>query len=170
MSNRKKPSGLRAALEAAKTRTEHYDIPIVDFDVAQECAAAVTEARASIATFARLSDDEGVLAREQKRLDDAKTALAACFHRVTFRGLPPEDLDALTNEHPDPPEGQERPADHVEFIYHLAVASAVNGEDITAEDWKHYCDKVWSGPDASRFRNTVLSANQREFTHGIPKG
>jgi hypothetical protein len=170
MSNTKKAKqpSLRDLARNAKPRLEHYFIPVIDYDDAMAVWTRLNEAKASLRSTRAFADD--VLASAQAEVDKVQAEFDECFRKVSFRGLSANDLDALSNEHPEPVEGEEPDEGHVAFLYHLAAASCINGEDMTAEDWQDLCDNVWSGAESAAFRNAVMNANSREFTHGIPKG
>jgi len=166
----KKPS-LAEAARNAKPRVEHYDIPQVDSDTATELAETLGRAKAKVKSEEMFGTDPAVLAAAKKTLAAAQRAYDAGFRRVSFKGLPPKVVDALQNEHPTPAEGEPEPDDYVEFVYHLAEASALTDDDrLDAATWKDLCDNRWPGPEVIAFRNAVLGANSRQFTEGIPKG
>jgi hypothetical protein len=168
VSNTRKPKSLRDIARNAKTRVEHYDIPLVDVDECEAAATALTNAKAALRRE-ELAGSAKTAAEAKAAVDTAQKARDACYRRVTFRGLSSKALDTLNNEHPDFPEG-EAPEGHVEQVYYIAEASCINGEDMTAEDWKDLCDNVWTAADALKFTAAVWNASTREFTHGIPKG
>lgn len=158
---------LREQARAAAYRTDHYDIPLVPYDEAQAVAKALAEAKAKAQAERLYGIDVKAAEAAQAK---AQAAYDRCFRRVTFRGLPPTEIDTLANEHPDPAEGEDPPEGHVPQVYHLAVASCVDGEDMTATDWQDVCENVWSAPESLAFRQAVWSANSQTFAAGIPKG
>lgn len=180
MSTRKKANsrapgtGIRAALKQRKTRLEHFDIPLVESDVADEKARALTKARNDLDMINLVKvDDEELIARHHTAVDTAQAEVDACYHRVSFRGLSADDFDALVNEHP-PTEDQAK-AEHTwnpdTFFYALIVACVVDGDGMTDQDWRtELARPEWSRADLAALRGAVFAANQRGFSEGIPKG
>lgn len=160
--------GLRDALALQIRRTEHFDVPIQESDVVAKATQQLTEAVEGLA-YARVATPATVDAAQAK-VDAARQTVDACFHRVTFRGLPTLEMEALQNEHPDPKlkEGQKPPPDHIPFVCWLATATQV-GEDLTPQEWKE-ASQGWTLGDLNRFTDAVFGATTRDFSHGIPKG
>jgi hypothetical protein len=168
MSNARKPKAKQSLFEqarGAKPRTETYHIPLVDHDEGERIWGERSQATALL-TRATLYGSAEDVRKAKADLATAQAAFDGAFRTVTFRGLPPKDIDALANEHPDP-EG-EAPEGHVEFIYHLAVACS--DEDVTAEQWKQLCEEVWSSAEGQAFRQAVLDANYQAYSAGLGKG
>jgi hypothetical protein len=173
------PKGLRAALAAKKVRLAHYDIPQVDSDVADEVAARVRRAQSMLSVL-DLGDDGDAQARAEaeRELAEAKARLAECFHRVSFKGLPEDDFDALVNEHPPTPEqvdkdkklpkDQQRLWNEDTFVPALAEACYVGGDGLTAEEWDAEL-RSWPRAEAGAFVRVLMDANRRDFSDGIPK-
>jgi len=150
----KKPS-LREQARQAKPRTEHYDIPLVDHDEAVEAGKALVEAKRDLDIAERMDTD---VDKARAACEAAQARWDECFRRVTFTGLPVKQVDELVNSH------------GVDYLYHLAEASCVNGEDMTAEDWKDLCENVWPSAQTQEFMLAVANASQRPYSEGIPKG
>lgn len=162
---KKKPSLFEQA-RGAKSRTEQYHIPLVEHDEGERIWAERSQARA-LATRATLYGSVEETTKARADLATAQAAFDEAFRTVTFRGLPPRDIDALANEHPDP-EGEE-PEGHVGMIYHLAVACC-DDDTVTAEQWKELCEDVWPSAEGNAFRQAVLDANYQPYTAGLGKG
>lgn len=174
MSNRRtaKTKGLRAALAKKQVRVESFDIPLVDYATAKAAALAVEEA-SQRAVYTKFGTEDDVKKAVEADLVKCKAALAKCFHRVEFRGLGESAYDALLNEHPLTDEEREAGEKVGEnFIVALIVASIVDGDDMTEDDWKAELadESRWPRADKNALFETVLSANARAFTDGIPKG
>jgi hypothetical protein len=159
--------GLREALALKIRRVEHFDIPIVESSVVTAKTLALTEAQEALA-YATITDPKSVEAREA-RVAAAKKEIAACFRRVSFKGMPTLEQEALANEHPDPKlkEGEKPPEDHIPFVFWLAGGTQVD-EDLTAQEWKDFADE-WTVGDLNRFTRAVFGATTRDFSDGIPK-
>ncbi len=170
--------GLRAALAKKQVRTTHFDIPIVDSDTVDAVARRLQEARQA-ATVARYQDPKK-LPELEREVEKLKAELDACFHRLTFRGLPgDDDLDRLMNQHPYTGDltGDERPPYDMDgFNVALLVACCKNGDGMTEDDWR---EELWSerwtpqdrlNQSGTGIFNKVLEANQRDFSAGIPNG
>lgn len=140
------PKGLRQALAEKKVRRTHYDIPVVESDVADAAGFRVSEARnlvrASRLTLARVkgTEDEADVAaaveESEKHLAEAEADYAACFYRVHFRGLPEVDFNALQNAVPEPEEPEALPADasDEQREAHAAAQVAYEAASDAAED------------------------------------
>lgn len=173
---KKTPTGLRGALAARKARLSHFDIPVADSDVADASARKV-ERLTNMLNLLRVQDgDTESVKRLEKQVEDAKTELAACFHRIHFRGLSGEDYDALLNEHP-PTAEQKKEKDEQgrpplfnpdTFIPALLEACYVGDDGMTADEWKAELED-WPWPDRVDLQRAVTNANTRPFSDGIPK-
>jgi hypothetical protein len=176
-----RPKSLRAALAAKKVRRTFYDIPLVDSAVADELAAKVRRAEGvlSILGIGDSSDAKDRAAADQE-LADAKSELAACFHRVYFEGLQEEDFDALVNEHPPTaeqadedkklPQDEKRLWNADTFIPALLAECYVGDDGLTADEWATELKKPkWTRADVGALVREVMDANRRSFSDGIPK-
>lgn len=181
MSNRKTPAkktatGLRGALSARKARLSHFDVPVADSDVA-DAAARKVERLTNMLNLLRVQDGPGEsVDRIEKQAEEAKAELAACFHRIHFKGLSGDDYDALLNEHPPTAEqkkekdeqGREPLFNPETFIPALLEACYVGEDGMTADEWKTELDG-WPWPDRVDLQRAVTNANTRPFSDGIPK-
>lgn len=153
---------------AAKPRTEKFPVPLVDNDYADALARTLSEAQAEDKVARQYGSAEEKTAAAEK-LAKAKADFEAAHEIVRFRGLTALELDALSNEHPDPPDGEESPEGDTPFIYWLAVASATPSSPFTAEQWRSLCEKSWSAATAGSFRQLVLNVNGQAYSTGLPK-
>ena len=176
MSNRrapKKTSGLRAALAARKTRIERYGVPLVESHVADEAAAAFSRHSERL-VFATFSGDADLADSVRGEAERAKADLEKCFYWIRFQGLPEADFDALVNEHPPTDEQRARGEkwNPETFPYALLVACILDDDSgMDADEWKAELGSPrWTRSDRVALLRTVYDANQREFSHGIPKG
>jgi hypothetical protein len=196
----KKASGLRAALAKKQVLTTHYDIPLVERTVVDEIVERLQTARRArlIAPFGDGTDAEvrTAIRKADAAVKAAQVELDACFHRVTFRGLPgDDDLDALVNRYP-PTEAQVAEAqaaidkakadgvakDDLPSLpqidpdpFNLAYLMAcVQDSDLTEDEWREELwSERWTPQDRSNAQGTgifdrVHQANQRGFNDGIP--
>lgn len=153
----------------AKPRTESYFIPLVEKDEADRLWRDLDETRAAARRAVLFDEDSKAKVAADEAHAAAQRAFDEAFRKVSFRGLAPRDLDALTNEHPDPADGEDPPEGHVPFIYRLAVASQAEDYGVTAEQWRELCEDVWPAAEGNAFRQAVLNANQLPYSAGLGK-
>lgn len=166
-----KSRGLRAALAAKTSRITHFDLPIVESEEADAKGKRVTELT-NRRDFARVTKDNETVAKLDVEIAEAKADLAACFYRISFKGLTMLDFDALVNEHPPTKEDAKNDMQWNEetFVYALLEASCVNEDNMTAEEWKADLNSGrWTRADRNALFNAVYSANLQDFSAGIPK-
>ena len=125
-----RPGSLRDAIAAKRTKTTYYDIPLVDSETAERLGRELADVSSQLEmarhsrNVAKGSVDDELWEHLQTTHAEAKAAVEACFWRVTFRGLPTEDMEALVNEYGRDPDAKDDDADeNDQFIYELVAAS-----------------------------------------------
>lgn len=170
--------GLRAALAAKQVRTETYRIPIEDWPTIEPLAEALQQAR-NVAYRAEMGDDAKAKAKAKTDVAAAQRKVDACFWPVEFRGLTDDaDFDALINAHPATPQqvaaaakaDEDKPTMDLDgFNLALLVACIVDGDGMTVDDWRaELWSERWTRADRSALFATVMRANTRSFSDGIP--
>ena len=186
MSNTRKPAakkaaapkklGLKAALAQKKSRLEWYDLPLEDSTVVAEKAGRV-RLLSNMAESLRIQGDDASAERADRELADAKAELAKCFQRLYFRGLPEERYDELLNEHPPTDEQVAEAKKDDEgipqfnphtFFPTLLEECYVGNDGLTAAEWAEEL-KEWARAEKHDITQTVIRANTRAFSDGIPK-
>lgn len=169
-----KRKGLRAALAAKTTRLVPFDVPVVDSETADAAAERLLKANNQLDQLRWITEDKDVHDRVRREHREARQQRDACFYRVQFRGLGDADFDALVSEHQ--PSAEQRKQGYEwnpdTFIYALIEACLLDGDGMTADDWRDELANAdrWTKADAGAFRRAALDANGREFSDGIPKG
>lgn len=164
------PSPLRAALAAKTTLRTYFDVAIVPTEDVEAAQRAVAVARQMVAATL-LHEDDTVKAKAETALTAAETNLAACFHRIWFRGLSDRDFDALVALHP--PTAEQAKEKWIwnpdTFNYALLEACVVDG-DLTAAEWETELDSDrWSRADKAQMFAMALAANRQTMADAIPK-
>lgn len=174
--------GLRAALKERKTRTTWYDMPVEEFSVCQERARALSMATQTLAAAEALTQREGreredvrdALQQARDAVDAARKELNACFHRITFRGLPEAEFDALVQLHPPTnaqlEEAQEKDQDpplfNEETLYPALLEVCAQDSELSAEEWREEL-KNWTRAERRDIRAKVMEANVRSYATAL---
>ncbi len=159
---------LRDALARKQRRETYYDLLIADPTEAEERHG---DARASV-RLAQMREDETAAAAARAELEDARAALAACTHRITFRNLPPDVFESLVGAHPPTKDRADKGDqwDPATFGPALIAACAVDGD----MDEKAWIDELgsdrWSVADRDEILSKALQANVTPRSVTVPKG
>lgn len=139
--------------------------------------AAEAASTAKIATLTRTLDDEQK-AKLQAEADQLQAEYEAACLEFRFRGLSPDEWDALISEFTPPELTDEEKADGKKpdpidltlYTAHLLAASAEDS-DLSADEWLAELQSgKWSKAEVEGLRATARSATLGEPAAGIPKG
>lgn len=117
--------------------------------------------------LAQVTDEGGPqgVAAAARRVEQARTAVAACYEPVTVLALDPTEYEALLAEHPP---REEKAAWGPGFGRALLLAG-VQG-DLDRDEWVVFLDSRLSHGERVEAYNLALGVNIRVLDPGIPKG
>lgn len=177
--------GLRAALKERKVRRSNYDLPVVEFEVAQKAANDVTLARSTLQAtnflIARGTGDLGELtaarSAAESELEKAEEALSACFHRIWLQAIPEQEFDALVNAHPATAEqvetarerGEEIPVWNEETFPYELLEHCVQDSELSAAEWETEL-AGWERPEKRELIQRCIAVNIRSFNASLDFG
>lgn len=160
---------LRERLAAKRSRTTSIRIPIGEDGQAAE--REYNEASQAVAAMKWLSAQgkQTDLAAAEKRLAVADEELERNALRLTFRGLSPDEVDALRSEFTR--EDDDGKFDFRGYTCALLAAATVDS-DLTAEDWdvELFQSGRWSDGEVEAIREAARAAYLEAPAAGIPKG
>lgn len=177
----RKPHGVREALQRRQVRTTHYDLPLVAFEDAQAKAQdlaiaeqTITAAEFLIAQEPHRPDVDDALKVARATRDAARKARDACFHRITFAGLPEDDFDAMVQLHPPTADqiraaqakGEDPPLWDSDTLIPDLLEHCSQDSELTAAEWAVEL-KGWTRGERQDIAAKVLEANIRSFATAL---
>ncbi len=181
MGNTPRPRGLRAAMKKRTVRKSYYDIPQVDFTVAQKAAEELVLAKNTLKAAEFLAAREpgsteikDAVAASRREVETQQAKVDECFFRVWFLGMPEEDFDALVNLHPPTEEqrekaklkGEAQPTwNEASFPYEL-LEHCAQESDLTADQWRTETAS-WTIAERRDLFKAVLECNLRSFSGSL---
>jgi hypothetical protein len=176
----KQAKGLRAALKERKVRETWYDMPLEEYAVCAERARNLSMATQTVAAaealLMRESNEETRTALEQARsaAGKAQEEVNACFHRITFRGLPEKEFDALVQLYPPTNEaiekakedGDEMPLFDEETFYPALLEHCAQDSELSAAEWREEL-QTWTRAERRDIRAKAMEANVRSYATAL---
>ena len=144
--------GLKDRLSTRPRPSRTYDLRVADD----------TTARAELTSAQAAGDEDRVVA--------ARSAVDACYERVTLTALPPAALEELIAAHPPPAalRGQ-KVFNPVTFIPALLAVSV--DSDVTEDDWaEFYATGAMTTGEVADLFEAVWTLNHRAPDPNLPKG
>lgn len=154
---------LREQLLGRPRPTLQCPIAVADTAAAERAA---TEAQAELQLLV-LTGEADAAAEARQRLQEAKTALEACFQPVTLTALPPDEFEALADAHP-PREGTDDEAWNVD-TFPRACFLACAPTDLSTQEWETFLSERVNDGERARLYGTALAVNVRTVDPTVPK-
>jgi hypothetical protein len=160
-----KRAGRRARLLARKRPTVDYQLAVVDeLDAVAELAAA-----REAFEVAQLRVDDGAetaVVEAEKRVEQARKAVEACYEPVTFTALPPVEFEALVAAHPSR-EGKEEQWNGDTFPPACFLA-CVDTAELSADEWAEFVQASVSQAERVALFAAAIGINARWPNGSIP--
>jgi hypothetical protein len=164
MSNTVK-AGRRERYLARRRPSVPYSLPLDDdTDAVNELAAA----KDALDT-ARFRDDSGAeqaIATAEKRLEKARTAVAACYDTVTLTAMLPKKFEALVAEHPAR-EGEDEKW-NAETFPRVCFLACIDDDFLTPEEWGTFVDERLSQGEREALFLSAVGLNARWPSGAVP--
>lgn len=143
----------KARLAGARPRTTVHQLRVED------------DAPARLELTAALADGD------DRRIEQAREALAACYEPLGLTAMPPQDWDDLIAEHPPPEQFKDRMwCDPVTFLP-AALAACSDAEDLTEADWADHVKRGSMAPGEVRaLLDDLVMLHDRSPDPDLPKG
>lgn len=152
---------LRERLAGRSRPTATYLLRIDDTTKAEE---GLSEAQTALL----LASAEEEKAQARQDIEAAQAVLEACFEPIVMTAMPPEEFEALVDEHP-PREGTKDEAWNI-ATFPQACFLACAPDEMNAEEWAAFlADRCSDGEQIAMF-TTAIDANLRVPDPSVPKG
>lgn len=176
-------SALREALRRRATKMTHYRLPVRSYEEAQAAGERLRQANATLQAtrFVAERDDDpqagAEVDRAQRAVEEAQAGVDACFHRITFAGLPAADFDALVQLHPPTEEqlqqasrvGDEPPMWDLDSFLPALLEASTQDSELTAAEWAAELTG-WTRAERAELAARVLEASVRSFSAALDFG
>lgn len=159
---------LREQLAKKRARTTTETFPIGD--EGEKAAKRLTDAEQALTMLKMLKakNQDVDLSKAEAEYEAAVADYREHSLTLTFRGLSPDEVDALRDEF-TPADGEK--VDTKAYTAALLAASVVDS-DLTAEEWtaELYESGRWSDGEVVKLRHAAQDAYSESPAPGIPKG